>query len=565
MTAREQTRPGLAADRRAPGARPPAGGDVAPVAVVTLALVILVSTVAGWVGLSPLRSPGAAGGLLLVAVVAAAVLVVLTRPRAAAGGTPRTSAVVLALPALGVGAVTAVGAVLGVPRGIAWFLNGDHTRHLVYVADTWAQGALSYSVESYPHGWHALLAAGWAVTGAGLDPDALVRLVRLMALASLLLSVLLALAMAHLAHSVLDRLGTGARGSVLGGLLVGAGCLLTFVLANYQALGYENSLLAAVVVATSLREVVLRAGSPTSLVVTGAGVVVTAHAWQLLLPSVALAALWCGWRALAVREGAPRKVLVAVLALGVPVALPGVLAVVRAVGLDHAAEAGPDSPVPLPLVVLAVVLSVAVAAVARDAVIACAAVATALPAATALALSAVLGVGLLEYYPSKLLWQSAVLGLLWVVVAGALAGHGLLTQAPAVRPVVRVVGGVAAALFVLWALVLPWGSLVGTWATVDAARVLAALRTPGAPDATVVWLQATPTSDSVTRSLLDAYRVGETRERMPQARQSVEAECVLLGAAAAPVILTTASEAEARQRYSCAPAARVVRVSLPPS
>lgn len=563
MTTREETRPGLDVDGGDGVPRPPAGGDVAPVAVVALGIVILLTTVSGWLGLVPLRSPVASAALLVTAVGAAVALVVRTRPRGPDGAGATATGLVLAVPALGITLAMVTGAVLGVPRGIAWFLNGDHTRHLVYVADTWARGNLSYAVESYPHGWHAVLAGAWAVTGAGLDPGALVRLVRIMAGASLLVSVLLALAMAHLGHAVLRRLGTSTRGSAVGGLLVGAGCLLTFVLANYQALGYENSLLAAVVVATCLREVVLRPGSTTSLVVTVAGVLVTAHAWQLLLPSVGLAALWCAWRAVAGGARGPRVALVLALVLALPVALPGLLAVVRAVGLDHAAEAGPDSPVPSALVVLGVVLSAGVAAVARDARLGCAALATALPTATALALSAVLGVGLLEYYPSKLLWQTAVLGLLWVVVAGALIGRSLRDAVPAVRPVLRVVGGVAGALFVLWSLVLPWGSLAGTWATVDAARVVAALRTAGAPAATVVWLQATPTTDSVTRSLLDAYRVGETRERMPQARQSVQQECALLLAAARPVVLTTATEEEARRRYACAPAARVVTVSLP--
>ena len=53
------------------------------------------------------------------------------------------------------------------------------------------------------------------------------------------------------------------------GLVVGSATLLNVFLANYQALGYQNSLLAAVVVAVCAREVLVRAGTTLSLVVVG--------------------------------------------------------------------------------------------------------------------------------------------------------------------------------------------------------------------------------------------------------------------------------------------------------
>ena len=534
------------------------GGDFAVVLVVALAVAVSLSTLAGWLDVVVLDSR--IGSLVLLVLSIAASVQILPprseRPRSTHQG--GTGALVLALPAVAVLAVAVVGAVRGAPRGIEWFLNGDHPRHVVFVADTWVQGNLSYAVEGYPRGWHSVLAALWSVAGAGLDGGHVARLLQLMAAASLLLSACLALALAHLGHALAERFGLRGRVPVAVGLVTGAASLLNVFLANYQALGYENSLLAALVVVVCCREVLVRAGTMTSLVVGTSGVILVSHAWQLLLPTVGLTALWCA--VVAVRS-ADRLLRRAALVLG-PVSLafaaPGVLAVATGVGLDHAAEAGPDSPVPVVLLAAGIIAAFAVAARQRDAAIRCLAFVTVLPAATALAVSVVVGVELLHYYPSKLLWNTALLAPAWVALLAAAVTVAPFTRerAPGKR-LVTWVSGAAAGLLSAFALVQPWGSQVGAWSTVDGVDVAAALAAPGASTATVVWLEGSPTTDSVTRILLDALRVDRTRNRAPQARLSVETECGLLRAGPA-VVLSSATEAAVRSRYSCVPDLKIL-------
>lgn len=526
------------------------GGDLGAVLVVVLAAVLSLATAAGWLGVTVLRGRAGALGVLVIASVVGVAFV-----RTAGALTSRASggrALALALPALSVLGVAIAGVGRGAPRGLEWFLNGDHPRHVVYVADTWVQGNLSYAVEGYPRGWHSALAAAWSLFGAGLDGAHLTRLMTLMAAASLLLSATLTFVLAHLAHALAARSGLSSAASVGTGVVVGGLSLLNVFLANYQALGYQNSVLGAVVLGVCCREVLVRAGSVPSLLVCASGLVVVAHSWQLLLPPVGVAALWCA--VVAVRsQGRAARGAVAVL---VPVSLvlggPGVLAVVAGVGLGHAAEAGPDSPVPLVILGAGLIATGCLAALRRDRVTTCAAVVTTLPALTALSLAAGLGLDLMHYYPSKLLWQTSLLALPWLAVSVGVAvvvvRRRSTTTAVALTRAVTVLAG----LLTAYTVVLPWGSQVGAWSTVEGDRVMAAVTEPGASDAVVVWLEGSPTTDSVTRILLDALRVDETRVRAPQARLSVAQECALLQAADQPVVLSSAAEAAVRARYSCA-------------
>jgi hypothetical protein len=373
-----------------------------------------------------------------------------------------------------------------------------------------------------------------------------------MATASLVLSAALALAMAHLGHALATRVGLRGRAAIGVGVLVGALTLLNFALANYQALGYENSILAAVVLAVCGREALIRPGSTVSLVVSAAGTLVVAHCWQRLLPPVAVAALWCAVRALRGGERWPRRAVAVLVPLTLVLGAPGVLAVVSEVGLSHAMEAGPDSPVPLILLGPGLVSAFVVAVHRRrDGATTCLAVVTMLPAVIAMVLAVGLGLDLLHYYPSKLLWQSTVLSLPWLGVLGSLAVAAGLRRVPSATNVISRLVGVPVGVVTAFAMVLPWGSQLGVWSSVDGQRVMGAVTASGASDAVVVWLEDSPTTDSITRSLIDVLRVGRTRDRAPQARVSVAQECAMLQTAASPVVLSTASEAMVRARYGC--------------
>ena len=536
------------------------GGDLPGFFVVIVAVVISVATVAGQLDWAVLRSrPGG------VAVLTIAALTGFVTWRWHQRGTLKDRglrSLALAMPALVVVAAAVVGTLRGVPLGLEWFLNGDHPRHVVYVADTWAQGNLSYAVEAYPRGWHSALAAAWSVVGAGLHGAGVVHLLEVMAAASLLLSALLALGLAHLGHALGIRAGLSRDGSVCVGVIVGGLSLLNVFLANYQALGYENSLLSAVALVACGREVLLRAGSTIALVVCASGVLVVAHSWQLLLPSAALAALWCAVVTLRSHAAGPRRALVVLVPLTLAMAMPAFVAVVGSVGLEHAAEVGPRSPVPVAFLTLGLVALLGLTVARRDPAMTCLAVFTALPAVTALGLAAGLGLDLMRYYPSKLLWQTSLLVVSWLVVACALGLRAVVSHATTASAV-RVAVGTTVGLLLIYAAVQPWGAQAGAWSTVDGRRVIAAVTAPGASNAKVVWLEDTLTTDAVTRSLLDVFRVEQTQKRSPQARVSIAEECGSLRAADRPVVLSTASEGDVRRRYSsCSSTLEILRVAV---
>ena len=152
------------------------------------------------------------------------------------------------------------------------------------------------------------------------------------------------------------------------------------------------------------------------------------------------------------------------------------------------------------LLVLGTLAALVLAVLRRDGALRIAATVTLLPLVTALALSMRLGISLLHYYPSKLLWQAAVLELPWVAVAGTLAVGVAIERWPEASGAAQAVGGALGGLFLAYALLMPWGSQLGVWSTVDAGRVLAALEAPSATRATVVWLEDTPTTDAVARN-----------------------------------------------------------------
>jgi hypothetical protein len=535
------------------------GAEVGSGFVITVAVVLSVSLVAGWLHLSPWATPWSAGATLAGAVAVSALL--LRWARASASGGSSRGGALLALPVFSVLAVGIVGAVRPAGAGIEWFLGGDHPRHAVYVADTWWQGSLTYATEGYPRGWHSVLANLWEATWrAGLDGDGMLALLEVMALASLVLSAVLALATAHFAHALSVRSGVDPRLALVAGLVAGSMTLLNFSLANYQALGYENSLLTAVVLAVCGREVVTRAGSRASLVVCGAGTLVVANSWQLLLPAVAVPALWCAYRA--VRSGGRRRATALLL---VPVVIglgaPGVVAVVTGVGLGHASEAGPDSPVPVPLLVAGVVAAAGAAWWRRkDPGVVVAATMTVIPTGIAVALAAGLGVELLHYYPSKLLWQTTVLGVAWVGAAAVVCAPRLISRMRGGAVVLQA----ALVLLLAYCHLMPWGSQLGIWSTTDGSRVVAAVTTDGADDATTVWLEDSRTTDAVARILLDVLRVDRTRERVPQAGLDLAQQCDLLRAAGRPVVLSTADPSAVSSRYACVEGVELLRVVVVP-
>ncbi len=186
----------------------------------------------------------------------------------------------------------------------------------------------------------------------------------------------------------------------------------------------------------------------------------------------------------------------------------------------------------------------------------------ALPALTGLVLAAVVGVTPETYYPSKLLWHTALLGL--APLAVGVVAVALRVDRARFRgsSVVRVLGGGGVAVVLLYAVLGPAAAFAGSWSTVDGALVLRLLDTPGAGTAQVVWSDGPLVTDTVTRILLQAVAPEPGAERVPQESLTVPAECGLLAAAPEPRVLTNQPEESVRSRYACVPELRVLR---PPS
>ena len=332
------------------------------------------------------------------------------------------------------------------------------------MAEAQDTGALSYAEYAYPRGWHAFVAAVWSA--AGINPrDDFATVVDVTSALVWCLSALLALATACLASSLSDRLGMSIRAAGLAGCLAGAATLLPWFLGNYQALGLETSLLGAVVLAVVIRMQLVRPDGVPALLVAGASIALLAHTWQLLLPVVALAALRSGLGVS--RRHGPRGLVgaAALAAAVVVVAWPALAAVITVVGVDHATDAGVEVPVPWLVLVLGVSAAVGVSlrlswsgrwALGLMLV----------PAGTGLALAAWVGITPDTYYPSKLIWHSAVLLLAPLGVA-VVVGVQALRVGGTVERLARVVGGVVAACALLYVIVQPAAAFAGVWSTAD--------------------------------------------------------------------------------------------------
>jgi hypothetical protein len=185
----------------------------------------------------------------------------------------------------------------------------------------------------------------------------------------------------------------------------------------------------------------------------------------------------------------------------------------------------------------------------------------ALPAVTAVAVAMWVDIPLTAYYPSKLLWHSTTLGLpALAFVAVTTWGQLWKGSASIALRVGARVAVTAGALLVLYGLTCPVAAFLGSWSTRRGPVVLAAVTTPRASAAQVVWL-GTVGDDTIGRILLDFYRVGATPERTPQAPMDVLEECDLLRAAPRPTVLSDRSPADVRKRYLCVPDVTVISSS----
>lgn len=543
----------------------PVLGALGGALVVGGAAVVAVGLLAALAGWRVLASPWASRGMLVgVAVVVAVAWWWLARPgRRTFGPSPGptrgrrwVAGVVVALPALVHVAVAAVARALPAGRRLEWFLGGDNTRHVVMTAREQAEGYLTYGVQPYPRAWHTALAATWSALGLTPDRD-VVGVLDVSALAVWLLAAVLVLTTATLAATVGRRAGLGALAAAGAGALAGAVLLWPELIASYQALGLEASVVAACVLAVVLRSQLVEGASARGLLVAAASVVVLAHTWQLLLPVAGLAAVRSGLALLRRRRAADAVLVVGAALATAVLAWPGLAAVATKVGVEHARAADVVAPVPWALLALGAVAAVALS-VRRDGGLRWVLALALLPALTGLALAARVGVAPDSYYPSKLLWETAALGLAPLATGVGLVLARLAGRTGAVAATARVLTGGVVGLSVVYGVLGPVSAFAGAWSTTDGATVLRLLAAPGASGAQVVHSGGPLVTDAVTRILLDALTPGDQGSTRPQESLTVEQECALLAATASPTVLSDEPADAVRARYACAPDVRVV-------
>ncbi len=179
---------------------------------------------------------------------------------------------------------------------LSWFLSGDHLRHIGLTTRTLEAGALEYSTQAYPHGWHAVMATMWAATGSRRDGAGLQLLVTLQATATWVVLVLIPLALGLTAATLSRATGLGPRMAGASGLVAGSLVLGPHFYGDYVTRGFDTTLLVLLALIAAVHRSTVAPTSSSALVTAVAAVVVTAHSWQVLLVPACVVSGIVVWR-----------------------------------------------------------------------------------------------------------------------------------------------------------------------------------------------------------------------------------------------------------------------------
>ena len=279
-------------------------------------------------------------------------------------------------------------------------------------------------------------------------------------------------------------------------------------------------------------------------------VVLAAHAWTLGAVFVAVPWAWAMWQIpRSVKYSRAWGTLAATVALAAVSVLPLVLAINHAVGIGHAGAQGAVAALPGVWVIGGLI---AAGIVARKSALGFLPLGTsAFGGLCAVVIAWHSHVPLDSYYPSKMLWLGAVLGVPAIWVAGALIIKSLDRRMTArLAFLVRAVGGASILLFLMVSVLTPLMLLWQGANNTQAADILRAVEAPGAARAQIVWnATASRTLDVFVRILLDSYE--PSRPGTPVAKLSVDQECAILRSSDHPSVVSSRSPAEVKSRYSC--------------
>lgn len=533
--------------------------------LATLVLTIGAWSAASWLGLAIFSSEIADRSLMLCLALGAAVTALARRRQVTAATWSET---VASLPALFLGGLGLLMSFRPVPLAANWmFTGGDNISHLLIAADVRHAGNLSYATDSYPRGWHALLATLIGASGAPTGgPRALLEFISISSLATWALYSLLTLAMSLCAHALIRATGAGDGAAALTGLATGMTLLTGGFFTFTMAFGFQTTILLAVVLAIPVYELVSGSSALRGLALASGVLVAVAHTWQLALP-VALVP-WAGAVIRVVKGELTRGRKWVCVGVAVSASLllssPPLWAAATRVGLQHAAVAGSIGHPPFAWLLastIGAVLCLALATRRRQVVLLALITGTSL--AMGLLVAAAAHTSITSYYPTKLIWHAATLSvpLVWTAIA---LMHRWRRMREGTFPFwfrwgAGLAGGVTMTAFCLIAVLTPLGAALGRWGGADATGVTTAVTRPDAPQAQLTWrVSDDPGRDHYALRILDFYSVGSGKPLTQDDPLDLEQACARLKASAHPAVLTTASQADVSRHFACVAGVRAI-------
>jgi hypothetical protein len=243
----------------------------------------------------------------------------------------------------------------------------------------------------------------------------------------------------------------------------------------------------------------------------------------------------------------------------VAVSVPGLAAVASKVGVDHAAVGQVVAPLPAGFLVAALVAFAILLARRRTPALVAWAAPVLLTVLVGVLLAIRVGVPLTGYYPSKVLWTAAVLGL---PAAGVVGSLGLRWVAGRDLPLRAALGAPLAGLLLVaggGAMGGPAAAFDGAWSRVDSRTVLAAVTDQRSVGALVVWVPGDQWDSYFARLMLDFYRMPQQDQMTEQGDLDVTAECAAMLGSSERKLVTTADASQVAARYPCAGSLTLVR------
>ena len=452
-----------------------------------------------------------------------------------------------------------------------FFFWGDNVMRARDVSAMGALGRLDYSVlQGGPEGWLSFVSlAAVSKTDSRGTARGLLAIVSTNAQLVWALYVLVCAATSLTAVAMVRHFGGDRWAGALAGLGAGAVMLWPQFFLFTMGAGFQSTILLTLLLAVAAYEVLMaKAGELRAVIVCSAAVVLTAHNYP---PGLAIAGvLWLGAMA-RYRQGRGMRVdrrdrsLIVVMVCAALATAPvlQMFGGTSGVGVSRAAVYGAIMRLPVEWVIpgiLAAMLCLIWPGRSRAAAWVGMAVLVALlePIGAWLFLD----VPLRSYYPTKLLWHVAALGvpLVWAWLSlgrvALIQRAGLARAKPDVGAWTRVILGVS----VLAGLVGVVPAALGYWSH-DAGKILISATSVDAPRAQVAWRAGeNEDNDFFIQRLVSVYSVERGMPFNLSIPVGLSEQCETLRSAAVPTVLTSASQAEVTQRFGCAPGVVAVPV-----